>query len=57
MTTLIPCLPSERAIGMVPPMIAPFEAAYAACPLVPSEPATLATFMITPRYPEASLSA
>lgn len=51
--TRIPMLDRSRAIGRVMPTIAPFDAAYAACPICPSYAATLAVLMITPRCPSS----
>ena len=49
-TTLIPCLPRDLAIGIVAPIIAPFEDAYENCSFVPYIPAMLATLIITPPF-------
>lgn len=49
--TLILYLPKSLAIGSVIPIKAPFDAEYTTCPFCPSNPATLATFMITPLSP------
>lgn len=49
--TLILNFPRSRAIGKVMPINAPLEAEYTTCPFWPSNPATLATLMMTPLYP------
>jgi hypothetical protein len=50
-TTLILNFPKSLAIGITIPLIAPFEAEYAAYPLSPSSAATLEIIMITPLSP------
>ena len=52
--TRIPCFAKSRATGNVIPTIPPLEAEYAAWPRCPSNAATLAVLMITPRVPSTS---
>ena len=54
--TRIPKRASSRAAGKVRLAIAPLEAAYAAWPICPSNAATEAVLMITPRSPSAFAS-